>query len=180
MSDLDLIQEYISTKSDKLAYQIVDKYRKFVFSIALRYSGSYDDADDIAQEAFIKIFENISKFQGRSSFKTWIYRITVNTFLASKKKRSISNTLQQVEIDDIENMVKANSSTPQEELEFKELNERFIKALNSLPKQQREVFSLRYFDEMKYEEISQLLGLTVGGLKANYYHAIKKLTKLLK
>ncbi len=179
MSDIELIQEYISTKNDKIAYQIVDKYRKFVFAVAFRYSGSYDDADDISQETFIKVFENLHKFQGKSSLKTWIYKITVNTFLAGKKKRRITSALNQLEANDIEN-IEANSSTPDEELEFKELNEKFLKALNSLPKKQREVFSLRYFDEMKYEDISDLLGLTVGGLKANYFHAIKKLTKLLK
>lgn len=177
--DKELIKEYVDTKSNEAAYILVEKYRRFVFSVALRYTNSYDDAEDLAQETFIKAFENLHKFEFKSSLQTWLYRIAVNTFLNSKKKRSVSTILQKeqtLQLDDIY----VNNDNPEKELEYKQLLEEFEKALNSLPEKQREVFALRYFDEMKYEEIAELLGLTVGGLKANYFHALKKMTAKLK
>jgi len=179
MTEAELIDEYTKKNSQQAAYAIVEKYRTFVFSVALRYTNNYDDAADISQEAFIKAFENLHNFQKKSSLKTWLYRITVNTFLSINKKRNIHNVFQKQDITVLDN-TEASQSNPEQELEFNELNQKFLEAINNLPEKQREVFCLRYFDELKYEEISELLGLTVGGLKANYFHAIKKITKSLR
>ncbi|MDR0927107.1 MAG: sigma-70 family RNA polymerase sigma factor [Ignavibacteria bacterium] len=178
-TDAELINEYVTTKSNAAAKILVEKYRNFVFSVALRYTHSYDDADDLAQEVFIKAFSNLHTFEFKSSLQTWLYRITVNTYLNSKSKRNINNTRQRDSAADLEQVLVENDN-PESQYEYSELLDRFNDALQKLPERQREVFSLRYFDEMKYEEISQLLGLTVGGLKANYFHAIKKLAEMLK
>ncbi len=178
-TDSELIQEYILNKSEKAAFEIVNRYKNFVFATALRYSGSYDDADDISQEVFMRVFSNLHKFQEKSALRTWLYRITINTYLNSHNKRNINNVLMRdnnINLDDYRN----NLTTPDQDLEYKEINEHFMRALLTLPKRQREVFALRFFDKMKYDEMSELLGLTVGGLKANYYHAIRKIIKLMK
>ena len=177
--DKELIKEYINTKSNEAAYILVEKYRRFVFSAALRYTKSYDDAEDLSQEVFMKAFENLHKFEFKSSLQTWLYRITVNTFLNSNKKRNVSNSFQREQTQELDNIY-INDDNPEKELEYNQLVEGFEEALMSLPKRQREVFALRCFEDMKYEEISELLGLTVGGLKANYFHAIKKLSTKLK
>jgi RNA polymerase sigma-70 factor (ECF subfamily) len=177
--DSELINDYVKNKSNKSAYILVEKYRSFVFSVALRYTNSYDDAEDLSQEVFIKAFENLHKFEFKSSLKTWLYRIAMNTFLNSKKTADISNKLTKSEDAELENY-KNQANNPHEELEYNELFKGFENALHNLPERQREVFSLRYFEQMKYEEISDLLGVSVGGLKANYFHALKKLNEQLK
>lgn len=178
ISDSELIQEYISTKSERAAFEIVQRHKNFVFATALRYTRSYDDAEDITQETFIKAFNNLHKFEEKSTLTTWLYRITVNTFLNSKKRRKIYNVFAKDDSVNLEDF-KSNQTDPEQYLEFKELNENLMKALLVLPKKQREVFSLRFFEQMKYEDMSKLLGKTTGGLKANYYHAIRKIIKAL-
>ena len=178
-TDAELIKEYTKKKCNEAARIIVKKYHKFVFAVALRYTNSYDDAEDLTQETFIKAFDNLHNFEFKSSLKTWLYRITVNTCLNTKAKRTMNNMYQKDTNAELENIL-VNTNNPEKEYEYNEFLERFEKALHRLPIRQREVFSLRYFEEMKYEEISELLGLTVGGLKANYYHAVKKLIELLK
>lgn len=174
--DSELIIEFVKKKNQRAARALVEKYKTFVFSIALRYTNNYDDADDVSQEAFIRAFDSLHNFRNESSLKTWLYRITVNTFLSNKKKRNIHNVFQKQDVSILENF-ELKQTNPEQELEFNELNQFFLKTIDTLPEKQREVFCLRYFNEMKYEEISGLLGLTVGGLKANYFHAIKKITK---
>ena len=178
-TDEKLINEYVKKKCNNAARIIVEKYRKFVYSTALRYTNSHDDAEDIAQDIFIKVFDNLNNFEGKSKFQTWLYRITVNTCLNAKAKKSINNTLQRDNEIELDN-VWTNNNNPEKEYENKEFIERFENALKQLPERQREVFAMRYFDDMKYEEIAEILELTVGGLKANYYHAVKKLIQIFK
>ena len=177
--DADLVREYVETKSDRAANEIVRKYRKFVFAAALRFVEDYDDADDVAQEVFIKALNSISKFKGGSSIKTWLYRITVNMSINFKrKKRFMSIFSLNGDESDIE--MPSENILPDKSLENKEFESNFIILLSKLPEKQRETFALRYFDELPYEEISQMIGTSVGGLKANYHQAVKKLSVLLK
>jgi RNA polymerase sigma-70 factor (ECF subfamily) len=178
-TDFELINDYLDNKSNDAARILVEKYRKIVFATALRYTRSYDDAEDLSQEVFIKAFSNLHTFNFNSSLQTWLYRITVNTYLNQKAKRNIDNTRQRDNAVELESVL-VDTINPEQEYEYNELLSRFENALQQLPERQREVFCLRYYDEMKYEEMSELLGTTVGGLKANYYHAVKKLTEILK
>jgi RNA polymerase sigma-70 factor (ECF subfamily) len=179
-NDKELIEEYINTKSNEAARLLVEKYRQYAFRVAKRYTNDdLDAAEDLAQEAFIKVFINLHTFEFKSSFQTWLYRIIKNTYMNTANKQNIENNMQKTTIEDYIELIGSNEN-PEAELEYKEFLNKFENALQMLPERQREVFCLRYYDEMKYDEISEILGLDVGGLKASYYHAMKKLTKYLK
>lgn len=177
-NDKDIIYEYCEKGNQHAATHFVRKYKNFVYSTALRYVTNHFDADDISQEVFIKALKGLKKFRGDSSLQSWLYRITVNLSLNYKKKKSVLSFLSQ---DDDERFYEIESKllTPEQEIEGKELEQEFLEALNKLPEKQRETFALRYFDELPYEEISKLLGTSIGGLKANYYQAVKKLASFL-
>ncbi len=178
--DSDIVNELIYGDTELAATVFVRKYQKFVYSAAFRYVQNYEDADDIAQEVFIKALENIKKFRGESSLKTWLYRITANQCNSFVRKRKFFSFFSRdLSIDEIEELP-ASSMTPEQAFENKEFEIKFKKILSQLPEKQRETFALRYFEEMPYEEISKLLGTSVGGLKANYYQAVQKLALLLK
>ncbi|TAL70689.1 MAG: RNA polymerase sigma factor [Bacteroidetes bacterium] len=186
-NDLEIIKEYSEHRSERAATAFVRKHQNFVFSTALRYLQSYDDADDAAQEVFIKALNNLHKFRGDSNIRTWLYRITANVAANIRRKKKILNFMR-LDFSDNDDesstsfrmTIEADNETPFESLEKKEKEVALLNVLNKLPEKQRETFSLRYFDQMSYEEISQLLGTSVGGLKANYYHAVKKITQQLK
>ncbi len=181
VNDKEIITDYLTGNKEKAATAFVRKYQNFVFSTALRYLKSYDDADDAAQETFIKALNNLHKFRAESSLKTWLYRITVNICSnISRKKKILSVFKSYNEEDDDYFNIPSTDKTPEELFENKEFEEVFLKILTKLPEKQRETFALRYFDELPYEEISKMLGTSVGGLKANYFQAVKKLADLLK
>lgn len=178
-NDSEIIQEFINSKSDRAASAFVRKYQKFVYATALRYLNSHDDADDIAQEVFIKALNNLQNFRGESNVKTWLYRITVNLCSNALKKRKLVNLLTFSSDDDFYEMT-SKDETPSQSLESKEFEIKFNKILKSLPEKQRETFHLRYYDDLSYEEISNLIGTSIGGLKANYFQAVQKIAKELK
>jgi len=178
-NDSHIINDYCTNKSEQAATAFVRKYQSFVYSIAIRYLQSELDAEDIAQEVFIKALNNLYKFRGDSSLKTWLYRITMNMCVNYKRKKKIISFFKHDEIEDVF-VLKSNDRNPEEKFLDSEFENKFFKALNQLPEKQRETFSLRYFDQLSYEEISVMLGTTVGGLKANYFQAVKKLAVLMK
>lgn len=161
------------------ANQFVSVHKNFIFATALRFTNDYDDADDITQEVLIKALTNYGDFKHQSSVKTWLYRITVNMCLNFKRKKSIfsffSSLNKESDFD-----IESNEISVQNKLENEELFSRFNNELAKLPEKQRETFALRYFHEMSYQEISDLLGTSVGGLKANYFQAVKKLAQNMK
>ncbi len=177
--EFDLINEFITTRSEKSLNNIIKTYKKFVYATALRYIENYDDADDITQEVFIKVYNNLDKFKGNSSFKTWLYRITVNLSINFLRKKKIFRFFS-LDNKEINENFQIDFSTPDKVLEDKEFNTKFLSIIAKLPEKQRETFALRYYEEMPYEEISKLLGTSVGGLKANYHQAVKKITNMLK
>ncbi|MBM2815813.1 MAG: polymerase subunit sigma [Ignavibacteria bacterium] len=179
-SDREIIQEYTATGSDRAATAFVRKYQKFVFSTALRYLQSYDDADDAAQEVFIKAFKNLNKFRGDSNVKTWLYRITVNICTNFARKRKLLSIFSHNKTDEEIFEIPATELLQDKQVESREFEENFLKLLKLLPTKQREIFSLRYFDNLSYEEISNMLGTSVGGLKANYFQAVQKIARHLK
>lgn len=179
--DREIIDEYVSGNRERAATAFVRKYQNFVFSIALRYLKSYDDADDAAQEVFIKALKSVHKFRADSSLKTWLYRITQNvcTNISRKKKFTSFFGSGSEENDEYLN-IPDTGQNPEQKFLSAEFEDKFMGILNRLPEKQRETFALRYFDELPYEEISKLLGTSVGGLKANYFQAVKKLADYLK
>lgn len=135
----------------------------------------HDDADDVTQEIFIKIHRHIDKFREDAQLFTWIYRIATNeclSFLQRKKRRFF------LPIGDVEGELMAkldNSST----LSGDEIQVKLQKALLKLPDKQRMVFNMKYFDDMPYEQISEITETSVGALKASYHHAVKKIEDFL-
>ena len=133
----------------------------------------HDDADDVLQNTFVKVFQNINGFKGNSSIYTWMYKIATNEALNLIKKKSkhygVSNE------DWIETKVSRLESDSY--FDGDELSIRLQIAVAKLPEKQRLVFNMKYFDEMKYDNISEILGTSVGGLKASYHHAVKKIKK---
>ena len=184
-SDKDILRELESGNNEHGATAFVRKYQNFVFSAALRYLKSYDDADDAAQEVFIKALKNIKKFREESSLKTWLYRITFNVCSNILRKKKVfgffkSSSESENELDDEFYNLADDNPDPEQKFLNAEFEEKFMKILMKLPEKQRETFALRYFEELPYEEISKILGTSVGGLKANYFQATKKLAELLK
>ncbi|RLD80127.1 MAG: RNA polymerase subunit sigma-70 [Bacteroidetes bacterium] len=135
----------------------------------------HDDADDVLQNTFLKIFNNISKFKGDSKLYSWMYRIATNESLTHLKKKSSLNkidseTLQNQLVEKLE----ADVYFDGDEIQFK-----LQKALATLPQKQKLVFNMKYFDHMKYDDISEILETSVGALKASYHHARKKIEAYL-
>lgn len=178
ITDDEIIRKYEVGEIDQATLQFVNKYKNFVYLTAYRYVKNHFDAEDLAQDVFIKALEKIKSFRKECSLKTWLYRITVNFAKNYLRKKKIYSTFSFFTTDDQESIEKDSvlKVNPQE-LEMSEFEEIFLKAVASLPEKQREVFALRFFDELDYESISELLGTSVGGLKANYFHAIKKIAK---
>jgi RNA polymerase sigma-70 factor, ECF subfamily len=181
-TDNELIRDYVSGKSERAATAFVRKHQSFVYATVLRYLQDYDEAEDAAQEVFIKALNNLHKFRGDSNIKTWLYRISVNICSNIKRKKKIFSIFKPLVQEDEEAYINipATDITPDKQLENKEFEKNFMKILSKLPEKQRETFALRYFQEMTYEEISEMLGTSVGGLKANYFQAVKKLSEYLK
>ncbi len=154
-----LVSEY----SERLYWQI----RKMVIS--------HNDTNDILQDVFIKAWINLDNFRGESKLSTWLYRIAINesiTFL--NKKRSQNNLSLDEEDTFLINTLESDSY-----FDGDEAQKLLQKAVVSLPDKQRLVFQMKYFEEMKYDEISDILGTSVGALKASYHHAVKKVEKFL-
>ncbi len=177
--DFEIIDDYCTTGNPRAATAFVRKYQSFVYSVAYRYLQIHEDSQDASQEVFIKALKNLYRFRRESSLKTWLYRITVNVCSNMLRKRSLLSFFGKNSSSDELDIIDY-STMPDEYLENREFQNKFLKMLNQLPPKQRETFALRYFDELSYEEISEILGTSVGGLKANYFQAVQKLSKMLK
>lgn len=154
-----LVSEY----SERIYWQI----RKMVLS--------HDDANDILQDVFIKAWLNIDNFRGESKLTTWLYRIAINesiTFINKKKNQN------HISVDSDDSFL-LNTLEGDEYFDGDEAQKLLQQAVLTLPEKQRLVFQLKYFEEMKYEEMSEILGTSVGALKASYHHAVKKVEKFL-
>ena len=177
-TDQEIVNEYCESKSDRAANALIRKYSSFVYFTAFRYVKNQHDAQDISQDVFVKVLSKLHTFKNQSSLQTWIYSITANhskNFLRKKSLRKFLRIDKEIAFD-IEDKYQ---NTAQDNLETTESNQLLLKELENLPEKQREVFSLRYFEDLTYTEISKLLGTYVGGLKANYFHAVKKLSSKL-
>jgi len=178
-NDQTIIDEYCQSKSDRAATAFVRKHQKYVYSIALRYLKNHFDADDVAQETFIKALGSLSSFKGTSNIKTWLYRITVNMCQNHLRKSKIFSLFSDSAEENFFE-IPSGEINAQEQIEKAEFSNKLMKAISTLPEKQRETFALRYFDELSYNEISEILGTSVGGLKANYFQAVKKITEIMK
>lgn len=175
-TDRDLLADLQGESKKDLAFQqLVKAYQERLYWHIRKMVMDHEDANDVLQDTFIKVWKSIDKFRGESGLYTWLYRIATNeaiTFLNKKRKR---NLLPGNEVSDIlkENLV----SDPY--FEGDKIQMILQEAILQLPEKQRLVFNMRYFDEMKYEDMSKILRTSVGALKASYHHAAKKIEEYL-
>ena len=155
--------------------RIVKEYSEQLYWQIRRLVLSHDDANDILQNTFIKAWTNIEYFRGDAKMSTWLYRIALNECLTFLNKQRAS---QQLSIDeaDTEIMNQLESDTY---FDGDETQKIFLQAIKQLPEKQQMIFNLKYFKEMKYEDISEILGTSIGALKASYHHAVKKIESFL-
>ncbi|MDD2474505.1 MAG: sigma-70 family RNA polymerase sigma factor [Dysgonamonadaceae bacterium] len=156
--------------------QVVEEYSERLYWQIRKMVYSHEDANDILQDVFIKAWLNIDKFRGDAKLSTWLYKIAINesiTFInKSKAKLNLS-------IDDEDSFL-INQLEGDEYFDGDNAQLQLQKAVVTLPEKQRLVFQMKYFNEMKYDEISEILGTSVGALKASYHHAVKKVESFLK
>ena len=175
--DRELVSSLKQENRKDFAFQmLVKKYQERLYWHIRKMLMNHEDADDVLQNTFIKVWKNIDNFREESSLYTWLYRIATNesiTFLNSKKRRNL------LPLNDISDYLLENlESDPY--FEGDKIQLKLQKAILRLPEKQRIVFNLKYFDEMKYEDMSKVLDTSVGALKASYHHAVKKIEEYLK
>ena len=162
---------------------LVAAYEKNVFNLALRMTGNAQDAEDMAQEAFIKAYNSLSSFRGESKFSVWLYRIVSNVCLDFLRKKNKQGTVSlSVEDDDGEDSqldLPDLSQSPEELLEKKLTREAVQRGLKALPEDARQILLLREIQGLSYEEIGQTLGLESGTVKSRIFRARKKLCAFL-
>ena len=168
-----LLQE--PTRQRKAFECIVKEYSEQLYWQIRRLVLSHEDANDILQNTFIKAWMNIEYFRGDAKMSTWLYRIALNESLTFLNKQRASNQLS-IDDADTEMLNKLESDTYFDGDDSQKI---FLQAIHTLPEKQQIVFNLKYFKEMKYEEISEIVGTSIGALKASYHHAVKKIEAFL-
>lgn len=155
---------------------VISLYTEPLYWQIRRMVQDHDDANDLLQNTFLKAWQNIENFRGEARLSTWLYKIAINeaiTFLARERKR------KGLSLDDQEAALAA-TIIADENIDGDQLALELRKAIASLPEKQRLVFNMKYFDDMKYEDISNILGTSVGALKASYHLAVKKIEAFFK
>lgn len=173
-NDFDLIKRFLS--GEEAAFNlIVKKYQKKIYWHARQMMGNHLDADEVTQEVLIVIFNKLKNFNFNSSLYTWIYKIVTTRSLNQIRKKQIKRFFS---IDDNDGDELQDKHDIVEELDSKEKLEKVKTVLQKIPPKQRQIFIMRNFEDLSYEEISEITGKSVGGLKANYFHALKKVLEL--
>jgi RNA polymerase sigma-70 factor (ECF subfamily) len=175
-TDKELLSLFREADSRNYAFNLlVRKYQKKIYWYIRRMVIDHDDANDVVQNVFIKVWRGLDNFKEESQLYTWLYRIATNESLTFIKQRR-GGTF--VSFDDVAHQL---SGSLEDDAYFKgdTIQKKLQQAILTLPDKQRIVFNLKYFDEMKYEEMSQVLETSVGALKASYHHAVKKIEDFL-
>ena len=155
--------------------RIVKEYSEQLYWQIRRLVLTHEDANDILQNTFIKAWTNIDYFRGDAKMSTWLYRIALNECLTFLNKQ---NATSQLSIDDIDSEM-LNKLESDTYFDGDNTQKVFLRAIHQLPEKQLMVFNLKYFKEMKYEDMSDILGTSIGALKASYHHAVKKIEAFL-
>ncbi|MFE7088170.1 RNA polymerase sigma factor [Sphingobacterium spiritivorum] len=173
MEDTLIISKFADEATREEAFGLLlKKYQQKIYWHVRRMVIDHDDADDVVQDIFIKVWRNLGNFREDSQLYTWLYRIATNeciTFLNKKKQK------QNVSLDDDTSAYLAESLSDGSYFNGDKAQLKLQQALLTLPEKQKLVFNMKYFDDMKYEEISDVLGTSVGALKASYHLAVKKI-----
>lgn len=177
LDEKDFIEELLNPKTQNIAFKkLLLDYQRPLYNHIRNIVLNHDDADDVLQNTFVKVFQYLKDFKGESKLFSWIYRIATNeaiTFINQKAKRN-GTTSEAMQTKIVDNL-KADSYFDGDEIQIK-----LQKAVALLPEKQRLVFKMKYYEELKYDEISEILGTSVGALKASYHHAVKKIEEFVK
>lgn len=176
LSETELVKLFIEKKDERAFTLIIKQYQESIYWHCLRMLGNHADADEVTQQVFITLYKKLHTFKFEAKLSTWIFTITSNLVLNYIKKRKIKAFFG---FDDLEHDISDNSDIVQD-LDNKMKLEKLKSVLQKLPEKQRQVFILRNFDDLSYEEIAQITNTSVGALKASYHHAQKKIMELMK
>lgn len=172
MEDPEILRKFQDPASRNLAFnQLVRKYQQRVYWHVRKMVIDHDDADDLTQDVFIKVFQHLANFRQDAALFTWIYRIATNECLSflQSKRRKFFLPLNDISAE-LAAKLEADPAVAGDEIELK-----LQRAILRLPDKQRLVFNLRYYDEMPYEQMAEVTGTSVGALKASYHHAVRKI-----
>jgi RNA polymerase sigma factor (sigma-70 family) len=176
IDDHALVASFKNEKTREAAFtQLVSKYQERLYWHVRRMVVSHEDANDVLQNVFVKVWRNLGEFREESNLYTWLYRIATNETLTwiNQEKRRSSVSLSEDE------SAYADKLVAQRGFDANKLEWRLQQAIQALPEKQRIVFNLRYYDEMPYEQMATVLDTSVGALKASYHHAVKKVEAFL-
>lgn len=172
VEDSEILEKFSNEKTRSEAFNLLlNKYQQKIYWHIRRLVINHDDTDDLVQDVFVKVWKNLEKFRNDSQLYTWIYRIATNesiTFL-NKKKQQNNTPMDEVSGELAESLVAASYFNG-DKIQLK-----LQKALLTLPEKQRLIFNMKYFDDLKYEEIAEITGTSVGALKASFHIAVKKI-----
>jgi RNA polymerase sigma-70 factor (ECF subfamily) len=175
MTDREIIELFHSGKREQAFQEIVSMYSERLYGHIRRFTCSHEDTDDLLQDIYVKIWAALPSFREEARLFTWLWKIATNETLNHLRKQKIRSMFS------LEDYTEKLASRIDDDPSFNgdELQRELHKAIQRLPEKQRLVFNMRYFDELKYEEISEILGTSVGALKASYHHAYTKIKEEL-
>jgi RNA polymerase sigma factor (sigma-70 family) len=175
-SDKEILDMYRAESSRNMAlHHLIQKYQQKLYWQIRKIVIDHDDADDVMQNTFIKVWKGLENFKEESQLFTWLYRIATNESLTFLKQKQKQNT---VSLHPIEYQL-SKSLESDEHFKGDAIQLKLQQAILTLPEKQRIVFNMRYYDEMPYEQMSEVLETSVGALKASYHHAAKKVEEFL-
>lgn len=177
LSDKELLERFRNPDTRNYSFNLlIRKYQEKTYWHIRRIVINHDDADDVTQETFMKVWKNLEGFKEEAQLFTWIYRIATNEALSHLRKK---RRMFFIPLINVENML-ARTLKDDNFFNGNEIELKLQKAILKLPDKQRIVFNMKYYDELKYEDMSTMLGTSVGALKASYHFAVKKIENYLK
>lgn len=182
ISDQELVSLIQDPEKRQNAFELlIKKYQQKIYWHIRKMVIDHDDADDVVQETFIKVWQGLQNFRGDAQLYTWLYRIATNESLnfLQKKRRRNHVPIEEGSEDSMDLLNTLESSISQDYISGDEIQLKLQKALLTLPDKQRLVFNMKYYDDMKYEDIAEITGTSVGALKASYHLAVKKIEDFL-
>ncbi|MDB5061462.1 MAG: polymerase subunit sigma [Mucilaginibacter sp.] len=176
VEDEEILSKFREDTTRNEAFNLLlKKYQQKIYWHIRRMVINHDDADDLVQDVFIKIWKNLPGFRNDAQLYTWMYRIATNeciTFLNKKKQKN------NIPLDDVDYEL-ADTLSSADQFSGDQIQKKLQQAILTLPDKQRLVFNMKYFDDMKYEEMSDVLGTSVGALKASFHLAVKKIESFI-
>jgi RNA polymerase sigma factor (sigma-70 family) len=176
VDDAEILSKFQDEKTRDLAFNLLlKKYQQKIYWHIRRMVIDHDDADDIAQDVFVKVWKNLPGFRADAQLYTWMYRIATNECITFLNKKKAKNN---VSLDDVDSSL-GDTLAASSYFDGDKAQRKLQEAILTLPDKQRLVFNMKYYEDMKYEEISDVVGTSVGALKASFHLAVKKIEAYL-